>query len=276
MTLKDLQNDVYALGYEKPLEKSELFISALNQAMRIIYSEQKYQKSAKIRVRRAAEASRTPSFKYIGQPLTLPLVGRAYSMRVCGRGSVIINDGAAVREESFDGDGTLLRGFIRGAGTLTFSGDYSYDVCDLVTYSEIFSDSTDDIPDGSGTVSFDFSKFKDFLSFSDVARDERGAEIHEATLEGSYLTVRSNKSRDVYVKYNRAPTRLTLDDPSCEIDIPRSDEASLALLCASLLWRDDEPELSEHYHELYSELKSTRATSGGSKSAKYVLCDRWA
>ena len=275
MTLKDLQSDVYALGYEKPLEKSDAFISAANQAMRVIYAEQKYQKNAKIRVRRTEEASRIPSIKYTGETMTLPLVGRAYSLRALGCGRLVINDGECEREECFDSDEVLIRGFLKGSGTLTLLGDYSYEICDVVTYGELYSDRYEDSPDGSGVICFDFSKKPDFLSFADVARDGMGAEIKDARIEGSCLYVNQSKTRDVYVKYYRAPSKINLDTPTAMIDIPRSDEASLVFLCASLLWRDDEPELADHYLESYKELKSASRGFGHSVSTKYVSCDRW-
>ncbi len=276
MTLKDLQSDVYALGYERPLEDSELFMSALNQAMRMIYAEQKYKKSSKIRVRRAEEASHSKGFKYTGEPLTLPLVGRAYSIRLCGRGSLSFDNGECIREEEFDGDDVLLRGFIKGRGSVTFLGDYSYDILSLVTYSDIFSNDICDIPDGSGSFSFDFSKNGDFLEFCDVARDALGREIPDVLLEGSRLTAKCKSSRDIYIRYILSPKRITADDPYLEIDISRADESALTFLCASLLWRDDEPELADHYYSLYREMQLASQKPHGSRSAKYELCDGWA
>ena len=275
MTLKDLQGDVYALGYEKPLDASEAFAVAANQAMRIIYAERKYEKTAKIRVRRTEEESKIPSINYIGEQLTLPLAGRAYSFRACGCGRVIINDGETVREVSFDSDETLIRGFLRQEGSLTMLGDCSYEICDLTTYREIFSDKTEDIPDGSGYKCFNFSQRKDFLSFADAARDECGKKLGDSRIEDSCLYVKCDTARDVYVKYNRAPRRITLDDLYAEIDIPRQDEASLVLLTASLLWRDDEPELAENYYNTYKNLQSTAKRCEGSSSTKYEICDRW-
>lgn len=275
MTLKDLQSDVYALGYENPIEKNDAFVSAANQALRVIYAEKKYQKHAKIRVRRTEEASRVPSIRYIGEQLSLPLVGRAYSLRAVGKGKIAINDGRTTKEISFDSDETLIRGFLFGSGTLTLLGDFSFELCDVVTYGELLSDRTDDIPDGSGMECFDFSSMGDFLSFADVARDGNGEEIPDARMEGSCLYIKNTRARDVYVTYNRAPKKIALDDFSLTVDIPREDEAALIFLCASLLWRDDEPELSEHYYESYRELKNLSRGKGNSQSAKYKICDGW-
>lgn len=275
MTLKDLQSDVYALGYEKPLGMSEAFAVAANQALRVIYAEQKYKKIAKIRVRRTEEASKIPSIHYIGEQLTLPLVGRAYSLRACGCGRLLINDGETVREMSFGSDDMLIRGFLNGEGSLTLLGECSYEICELTTYSEIFSDRICDIPDGSGYICFDFSDRNDFLSFADVARDGYEREIKDAKIDESRLYLKYDTARDVYVKYYRAPKRITSDDLDAVIDIPRADEASLAFLTASLLWRDDEPELSEHYYNTYRELKSNARRCEDSSTTKYEICDRW-
>ena len=275
MTLKDLQNDVYALGYERPLEESELFISSLNRALRIIYAEQKYKKTVKIHPRSPKIRSYFPLIKCNSDTVTLPLAGRAYSMRVCGKGSYKIAYGAFEDTQSFDGEDILIRGFIDGEGVLTLFGKYSFRVYELTVYDEIFSDLISDIPDGSGKIKIDFSRYADFLSFAEPPRDSLGALVSDVHFEGSLL-VCDKELFDVSVTYNIAPRTLSFDSAERELDIPRDIEASLSLLCASFLWRDDEPELSEHYFSLYRELTEAAKAPVSSRSEGYKTVDGWA
>lgn len=276
MTLKEIQSDVYALGYEMPTCESDLFISALNRALRIIYAEQKYKKSVRIHVRSPKISHFTPSVRLSGSQLTLPLVGRAYSMRVCGKGDFKISSTTLIREESFDGEEILIRGFIDGNAELTLLTDYSVTVYDLAVYSETFSDRVEDIPDSADLCRVDFSRYGDFASFADVPRDSLGREIRDARIEGSEIFFVTDRSYDAYVSYYRAPMSVSFDDEDNDIDIPRSAEAMLPLLCASFLWRDDEPQLAEHYYSLYRELRRAEESLPTGRVLEYKSTDRWA
>lgn len=275
MTVKDLQNDVYALGFERVTDPDDLFISAANRALRIIYTERKYKNTVAIRAESAAISSHVSKIRYTGSVMTLPLVGRAYSMRVCGMGRFVIKDGESIITENFDTDDKLYRGFLRVGGTLTLEGDYSYTVYDLTTYSEILSDRIDSIPDGSGRISIDFSEYPDFLSFASLPKDARGREIKGANINGSVLSLYPSGT-EVFVTYNKMPRKISADDFSLEIDIPRSAEASLSLMCASFLWREDSPEIADQYFSLARELLSGSEKTPESKIAKYTVTDGWA
>lgn len=276
MTLQDLQNDVYALGFERVTDPDDLFISAANRALRMIYTECKIKRSVTLRTDSVAVSSHIPRLRYNASAVTLPLVGRAYSMRVSGKGRFVIRDAESVRAESFDADDRLYRGFIASDCTLTLEGDYSYTVYDLTTYSEITSDRIESIPDGSGCVKYDFSEYPDFMAFSQIPKDERGKEVKDASIEGSILTLRHQCGRSVTVTYYRQPKMISADDLYGHIDIPRSAESALPLLCASFLWREDESELAEHYYALAKDMLKGVGEEFTHKSAKYTVLDGWA
>ena len=275
MTLKDLQNDVYALGFERVTDPDDLFISAANRALRIIYTERKYKNTVAIRTESPRISSHVPKIRYTGAVMTLPLVGRAYSMRICGKGRFVIKDGESISSESFDGDDMLYRGFLAEGGTLTLEGDFSYTVYDLTTYAEITSDRVDSIPDGSGRINLDFSAYPDFLSFCSLPKDAYGTEIKSAAINGTVLSLPSTCTK-VFVTYNKMPRKISADDFSLEIDIPRSAESALSLMCASFLWREDSPEIADQYFTLARELLSGFDDTHESKSTKYTVTDGWA
>lgn len=275
MTLKDLQNDVYALGFERVTDPDDLFISAANRALRMIYTECDIKSTVRLHTERAEVSSHIPKIRYRGCAMTLPLAGRAYSLRVSGKGRFVIRSATMVQIESFDTDDTLYRGFIDSTCTLTLDGEYSYTVYDLTTYAQIFSDRIEDIPSDSKSNRYDFSKYPDFLAFCDTVTDECGEQIRNISFEGSVLTVHNPDGRDVSVTYKKQPKRISGDEYE-KIDVPPAAESALSLLCASFLWRDDEPEIAQHYFALGRELMSGVGEAPKSRSVKYKTTDGWA
>ena len=274
MTLKDLQDDVYSLGYESVKHPDDFFINAANRSLRIIFCKNEYKKTVRVHTRYPETSLYAPITHYRTAPVTLPVKGRAYSLRACGKGIITVSDSIGERKHEFDGEDTLIRGFISGDARIRLEGSLPYDVIDLCVYSELLSDRLEDIPDGSGTVKFDFSERADFLSFSGEPRDASGATVSDALINGSVLTVNARSTTDLYVSYLIAPRRIS-DDINAEIDIPPSAESQLSLLCASFLWRDSDASLADHYLELYRELSSPKSESA-TKSAEYLIIDGWA
>ena len=274
MTLKDLQDDVYSLGYETVKHPDDFFINAANRALRIIFCNNRYKKTVRIHARYPETSLYAPITHYKADPVTLPVKGRGYSLRVCGKGSFTVSDSLGDRKYDFDSDDTLFRGFIDGDASIRFEGTLPYDVIDLSVYSEVLSDRIDDIPDGSGNICFDFSERADFLSFAGEPHDASGSTVSDAQISGSVLTVNARAIADLYVGYFRAPRKI-YEDMDAEIDIPPSAESQLSLLCASFLWRDSDVTLADHYLELYRELSSQKS-SPSTKGAEYLIIDGWA
>ena len=274
MTLKDLQDDVYSLGYETVKHPDDFFINAANRALRIIFCNNKYMKTVRVHARYPERSLYAPITHYKAAPVTLPVKGRGYSLRVCGKGRFTVSDSLGERRYDFDSEDSLYRGFIANGGTIRLEGDVPYDIIDLSVYSELLSDRVEDIPDGGGSVSFDFSERADFLSFADEPRDAAGEVIESAQICGSVLTVDARSVSDVYIKYCIAPRRIH-GDMNADIDVPPSAESQLSLLCASFLWRDSDAALADHYLELYRSLSSEKEKTS-TRYAQYLISDGWA
>ena len=151
MRLYEIYNEVTALCPDIDCELDESFGAALSRALSLISSERRLEGRCVIPAYGQKPLTRVENFRHHGgKTETLPLVGRAYSLIVCGKGSFTVSSGAEERRYAFDTNGRLYRGFIPGNATLVFDGAHSFDAYSLSTYSEVFSDDESDIPDGSG------------------------------------------------------------------------------------------------------------------------------
>ena len=80
MTLKDLQDDVYSLGYETVKHPDDFFINAANRALRIIFCNNKYMKTVRVHARYPERSLYAPITHYKAAPVTLPVKGRDINM----------------------------------------------------------------------------------------------------------------------------------------------------------------------------------------------------
>lgn len=279
MILRELKNDVISLGFDDMLEREDLFITSANRALRTIYSERVISKTVKLFAHGQTASTRIKELRHIGgEDVTLPLVGRAYSMRVCGEGKITVYDGKNKKIIEFNSENEVINGLLTSGGSILFSGDYSYTVYNLVTFDEVFSSNTADIPDGSPRRVYDIrAMFGDFLSFMSLPRDGRGQLIDDCSLCDGKLELDSSYRGEIILTYRRLPMTIVADLPDVVIDIPEEFAPLLSLLTASYVWLDDDEEKAKYYRELYSDmLKNIKASSYESVDTGYRNTNRWA
>ena len=279
MTYSELRCEVTALGFDDIIEREELLVSSINRALRTIFSERAVTRTVKLFSPGQRIVSRVREIRHTGGiDMTLPLAGRAYSMRVSGVGRVTVRDGNEERSFDFSSNSELIRGYLHTGGEVTFCGDYSYSVYDLITYSEAYSDNTEDIPDGSATRTFDIRmSYGDFLSFASLPRDNRGKCIQNCTLCDGKLEIDSEYCGEITLTYRRLPRTVTGAVADEVIDVPEEYAHLLALLVASYVWLDDDEDKAKYYKELYSEmLRSLGNSTYSSIAVGYTDTNGWA
>ncbi len=256
MTLKELHSEVCALGFDNYIECDKRLEVAANCALRMIFAERGVKATAEIFARDVTPISRTRLLRHqSGEELSLPLYGRAFSLRACGKGEIRITDGAAVRRITFDSEDELIRDFIKEGGNITFLGECRYTVYDLSFYGQIYGTDVASIPDGSGKQSYALGELiKDFRSFAEVARDRAGRPIPNAALEEGRLILDEGYEGGVLITYNRAPRSVDLSYPDEKIDIPCELVGLLPLATAAFICLDTDAEKSEYYSALYRRL----------------------
>ena len=255
MTVKELLQEVKTLGFAEYIKLDDSFVCAANRAMRALFPERPVSREAKLFALECTPKTRHGALTHeAGATLCLPLTGCAYSMRLFGRGRYTVTDKNGKRTVDFDSRGELFRDFISGECEICFSGEYSYCIYALSSYSTVFGSKTSDIPDGGGKARLDISElYPDFLCFTSPVRDENGKIIEHAEMNGSIITLPEGFSGEVSVSYARAPRGINALDSSAEIDIPEALRAALPLLIAYYMLLEEEPESAAEYLSRYRE-----------------------
>ena len=91
----------------------------------------------------------------------------------------------------------------------------------------------------------------DFLSFSRLPEDGEGRLISDAKISGGRLILPADFEGEIKIYYNRRPKDITSADENERIDVPEEIAHLPALLTASYLWLEDEPERASYYLGLY-------------------------
>lgn len=279
MTLRELQNDVAALGFASLTDYGISLLSSANRALRLIFSESRITATARIL------AMNPPVIRYIksavhigGCTETLPLEGRAYSLIANGLGTVTVRDKTGVRTYELTGGKKRLYGFTEGAAEIRFEGEYGFAVSSFYMYGEIFGDSEADIPDGTDRHFYDVRRsISDFAAFSGPARTEDGRILNNVMLSDGKLIIKGESNQAIFIEYKRTPRKITGANDDEIIDIPSELEGLLPLLTAAFMWLDDDEEKAQYYMQLYREFKSRIPDPGRpGGSDDYIDTNRWA
>ena len=254
MTLDELKNDVAALGFEGSVEDDSIFISSVNRALGIIYTDRPVTKTSIVHF----DAPRI-SFKrefiehHSGEDITLTVRGMGLSFRTIGEGECTIREtGGGGSFVNFSTHNQLTRRKIKNEATITFSGDYYYTVSNLVVFDDLTSTNLTDIREYSPRKEALPTEYcSDFRAFAGPPRDINGEIVNEAELRDGRISVPFEFSGDIYLTYYRTPTKITQMNPNLVIDVSEECATLLPLLTASFLWLDDDAAKAQYYMSLY-------------------------
>ena len=279
MTLRELQNEICDLGFDEystPPDTALLF--AARRALSAIYSELPITAKASIFISPKTPLTLVKSFHHEGGRVeSLPLKGKTFTLTVSGKGSILIDDGQNTQTIAFDTERQVLNGFLNGDGYVSFEGKYSYDVYNIATYSESYSDEHRMIPNVESRITVNVrDHLSDFLSFASHVSDSDG-NIICATLQGEEIILPSDFCGEIKFTYRRLPKPPTLAEPDESLDIPKCYESLLPLLAAFYILLDDETEQAEIYLRMYrEEVASLKKCSFASKNNGYADVTGWA
>ena len=279
MTLKDLHNEVRAIMFDDCLPMDERFLFSSYRAMREVYNSRKITAEKKFFVRNILPRMRIPEIHHKGNSEEIiPISGKAFSMRLYGSGNVIIDKKGNQVMKDFDCNGDYMKEFIDGESTLTFVGQNSYTVCDLVTFDQTPTKNAHDIPDADGYTVIDLREsLPDFLSLECMPTDTSGNTLENALVFDGKIKFPDSFSGEISLVYRKRPIMPTLDSPDSRIDVPVEYDSLLALLCAAYMLIDDEPEKAALYREEYERMLSVITRNFPySLECKYIDTNGWA
>ena len=278
MTLRDLTDEVSAMGFDGAIATDELFIASLNRALRQIFGEHTVTGRVTLSAIRSKPATRIQSLRHtMGESLSLPLRGKAYSFFTSGTGEFTLRDGKNTTHKSFDGTRVRFYGFLSGDGEITFKGELAYLVTDMVTFDEICVTRAEDIPDGRSVRRISIREMTgDFLSFLHPPTDANGNVIPDVRMEDGAIYIKDSFDGEINVTYRRLPKKIVSDEAEAEIDIPDEYAVLLGPLVASYVYLDSAPEKAELYGKLYRDMSDKElAQRRDGRAVKYVT-NGWA
>lgn len=275
MKLREIKKEVYSLAFI-PAEQDDIrFINAVRRALSIIFCELRVTGKKTLLIAKDNIRSTTGLRHIGGETVALPLAGRAYAIRLSGKGCFTIYDGPMVLSKEFDDNDVSFKGFLRYGGKIEFSGEYGYTVLNLITYPDILSDRIEDIPEPCDSPEINMSNYPDFFSFCAPPTDSRGNEIRGAVTDGAKLILPVGYSGKVNIFYRKRALPLP-DDGDHIVDIPDVYLPLLAPLSASLMLIDDDRDLADCYMELYSRMAEDMKKAQNTENVKYVRTNGWA
>lgn len=284
MTIQDMITEVELLGGGEIIEDRSLLLSLANRALRELYSSIPITRTVVFNAR-----GRRPAVYYneilcnAGNRINIPLVGKAYSMRLCGKGYYSIVDGDSTKVIQFDTglDTTVVRGFISEGGTVSFWGSFTFVVYDFSLYDEIYSSSPDSIPDGKATSTYDIREiYSDFLAFISPPRDRYGKTIDQARLHDGILEIDSSFSGEIILTYRRMPTEIygaVVENDAVEvIDLLEEYKYMFIYLFWYHYWYNTDEAKAKIYKDRFDELRLKDEGYRRSIDSAYVDVNGWA
>lgn len=256
MTLNELKNDVAKLGFESYIEDEDCLIASANRALFLIYVDRPVSKSTIVsfrgpRVNLVREFTEHRS----GESISITCTGKAVSFRSTGTGSCVITDNTGSNSIPLSADRQLVKQFIYGTATITFSGDYYFTVSNLAVFDDIISNKAVDIPEYTPYKELNAQDYcDDFRAFCSQPCDKDGNPIRDIKLIDGRIRVPFNYRGEIYLTYYRTPKQLSKELPDAMIDIPEESTPALPLLTAAFMWLDDDAGKAQYYMSLYRDL----------------------
>ena len=259
MTLDELMLEVSSLSFGLAEKSDVLLLASANRALRDIYNRRTITKSVRLYThgQRPILYRKRVDFPG-GAKKSLPLYGKAFSMRLCGKGFYRILDGASQIVETFEtgNESLLLRGFITKGGEIELWGSFSFTVYDFSLYEEIYSQQVKDIPMGDETVTLDIRRiYGDFMSFISPPTDSDGNEIEGARLVDGKILLNRDYTGEILLTYRRLPNPI-VGNSSADIDLPDELIHLLPPLTVSYCLLHADFDKSVYYKEMYEEMMS--------------------
>lgn len=280
MTIRELKNDVEALGFSKLCELEEDFIYHVRRSLFMIHTSH-----PKICHAEISHFPAPPIFKQeslvlqtVGSEISVPC-GRL-SMKLQGEGEYTVQDGQKTKKFSFSTAFSEIEIDFSEEGRLVFSKGGSFCAWDI----EIYDKPPIPCPEAWRRVGnfteIDLQKlFPDMLYILDLPLDKRRKQINGLTVsDESKILVPKDYRGVIYIDYRAKsrPLETGLGEET-EIDISPTLSPLLPLLCAHFIWLDTDADKAKEYLDSYEYLsKKIKAAQKVNSGPDYKNMTRWA
>ena len=278
MTLNDIKKEVAHLGFESESAIDGSIESAVRRALSTVYTEH-----GPVGMGRIYQSSPIPK---IHVPVivhnshddeVISIDSGSYAFVISGDGYFEVTDEDGARTEEFHTREGYVYGNVKGCGTIRFCGEFRYTVYDLCIYEQVLA-AGEAPPRYASVREYDLKEYlPDFLCALSLALNSRGEIIAGSSVRSGVLRVPYEYAGEIILEYRKKAPAVSINAPDDELDIPSELEHLVALLTASYVWLDDDPEKAQYYMSLYRDgMSGVKLYTRKNVDTKFNDVTRWA
>lgn len=257
MTGIDLQNTLSALGCPESVFEEHLFLYLLNTALRRIYNDVPIISSSSVYAHGILPKSKKDIHHAAGKDITIPVVGKAYSMRISGSDAVIyVGTGLSTNTFRISKGPRIIKGFtVDNTAVISLCGEYDYTAYDFCIYDELPSTLEEDIPEGTDLTYFSVDLlYPDFFSFTGHPTDTDGNRIEGAVAAEGKIGVAADFKGEIHFNYRKRPIRHLPGELDSDIEVSDDCLELLPLAMLGYLYLDIDEDKAQIYFDSYESL----------------------
>lgn len=262
MTLNDIKNEVSSLLFESDREIDNIFIHAVNRALRMAYSERCVIDTLNIiKGCQSVYLYRKNIHGGGGENIEYTLPRGTFSLYISGSGAVKVEAGQRLLHYPFTSECYGLCQYIDEDFTLTVTSDFPFTIHSIFhTESNI---KKDEAPNSLGEREYRLHDIRgDFGGPVGVARDEYNRWIKSSRIMSGVLYVPYNYTGQISLDYKVIPPTVSLDFKDEELDIRAELTHLIPWLTAAFLSLDDDEARASQYFSLYRSGMSALISGG--------------
>lgn len=279
MDLGYIKEEIYNLNYETKedySEKPSVITQAINRAVQRICNEVKPILGKYVISQYPLDSllqnptANLEAQHYSGKPIVFSASGaKSYYFECDGTGQATIKDDTATVAVTMTGNREfkVYKGFCSGNVTITFSGDFSYNIRNVAVYGEKLSADVKDIPPYTRNVYYDFKELTKedgkvvFDGFADEMTRDDNTEIKPISnfqmVGRDTLVLNGFDTCQFTVYYKKKPTTITESTPDdFEIELDNHIQCLVPVLASFYVWNDDNLQRATQYYNDYEEMRN--------------------
>lgn len=278
MTIRDLKNEIEALGFFTAQGLDDSLISTANRAIRMIHTHHPKRKRGEIVFLPKDAIVRYEPVAGGGSEVSLSVPAGRLMMKIRGEGEYVVRINNSQTTYRFFSDTTSLRVDFSSAGELIFSSDSVFCAWDIASFRSDMLPYEDAVSFTGDAITFELKKiFPDLLYLIDIPTNIDGKEIRGLSIpDGAHISVPSDYRGVISVLYNAKAREITVDSQDGDtVDIRDELTPLLPLLISYFLFIDESPDMARMYLLEYEKLSGAIRRCEIPGAVKYTDVNRW-